>query len=144
MTARLGGASGVELMWTEVFVSACGAPHRLDEFLVGELLEDEAARAGIERRSGKDPAWLHREGNDPGARHRLAQVPDGPDRRTVGEAEVDHEHTRPISVNEAPDRCEVSSLGDHLDAGGLIEQSAQRMAQRGVSVSEHDANRPLR
>ena len=119
----------------EVGVAGGGEPDRLQQLLVGGLLEHEAERAGLQRLAGEGGVVLHREHDDRGL---VAQPRDRLQARAAGHVEVEHEHGRPVRAGQPLGVGDGAGLRDHLQAFLVVDQHPQALADDGVVVGDHD------
>ncbi len=125
----------------DVLLAACRSPHRRGQLGVGPVLEDERDGTGVEGVAGERWAALHGQYHDLGLGDLRAQAADRLDARAIGHLKIQYQHLGPVAVHVAPDRREISRLGDHVDAILAIEQQPQAAAQERMVVGQHDTDR---
>ena len=124
-SAGCGGERGAEAR-VEVVLAGRGEADRLEQLLVGGLLEHEAERAGLQRLTGEAGVVLHRQHDDRG-------VGRGSRRRGIASrlglavhVEVEHEHGRPVRAREALGVRQRAGLGDDLHRRGRRRSACRR------------------
>ena len=118
-----------------------GAAHRLDELVVGGLLEHVAERARAQRLARERRLLLHRQDDDLGVGRLLADHGDRLEARAAGHVQVEHEHRGVVAAHIAPGALDVARLGDDLEVRLAVEQQPQAAAHDRVIVGEHDPDR---
>ena len=120
--------------------AAFGHPaHRVDELVVGGLLEDVSGGARAQRAARELRILLHGEDHDVGVGGDLLHAGDGVERaQLAGHVEVQHQHRRLVTEHRAQGRVGVARLRDDLEAAGALEHHPQPGAHDGVVVGEDD------
>ena len=85
----------------EVGPAAGDGSDRVDELVLGALLEHVAARAGGQCAAGEERIALHREHDDRGARRGLEEARDRGERRVAGHVEIQDDDARAPLVGRA-------------------------------------------
>ena len=85
----------------EIALPRCGQPDRLDQFLIGCVLEDVPEGAVAERTPRVGRFALHRQNDDLRLRALLAQLRHHVQARATRHIEVEHEHVGPVAPHEA-------------------------------------------
>ena len=122
----------------DVAPAAGHRPDRVDEVVLGSLLEHVPTRAGGERAAGEERIALHREHDDGDVRRDLEKARDRRKRRLAGHVEVQHQHARTQLPGRAQRALDVAGLGHDLEARLGVEHHPQPAADHRVVVREDD------
>jgi hypothetical protein len=108
------------------------------ELFVGRLLEDVAARAGLEGLAGERRVLLHRQHHHAGGGRLLEEDGNRGKAGVAGHVEVEDEHVGAVCADVAAGVGHVACLGHDVEAVLTVEEHPQPAAHDTVVIGDHD------